>query len=227
MAMCLWCQRSSLRTIAAITHEVVIRRIRRHLKLAAVPLPIAPPILAKQRSIGLPKPTTRGRLVGHVHAAASPLPVRRAPILRRLESTRGWRGALRSVLWCCAKERMAAKVRTPAGRALYARRKVTVEPVCGQIKEARGFRRFLLRGLATSRGEWCLVCVTQILMLGQPRSTLTLLVVLYTPRSTLKVLWHRVNSIPDGKLGLIAASVLLSTSAPRQYFYRRSPLVAV
>jgi hypothetical protein len=46
-----------------------------------------------------------------------------------------------------AQERMAAKVRTSQGRALYARRKVIVEPVFGQIKEARGFRRFLLRGL--------------------------------------------------------------------------------
>jgi hypothetical protein len=59
-----------------------------------------------------------------------------------------------------AQERMAAKVRTPAGRALYARRKVIVEPVFGQIKEARGFRRFLLRGLRKIRGEWCLVCLT-------------------------------------------------------------------
>ncbi len=59
-----------------------------------------------------------------------------------------------------AKERMAAKVRTPEGRALYARRKVIVEPVFWQIKEARGFRRFLLRGLKKIRGEWCLVCLT-------------------------------------------------------------------
>ena len=59
-----------------------------------------------------------------------------------------------------AKERMAAKVRTPEGRALYARRKVIAEPVFGQIKEARGFRRFLLRGLKKIRGEWCLVCLT-------------------------------------------------------------------
>jgi hypothetical protein len=44
-----------------------------------------------------------------------------------------------------AKERMAAKVQTPEGRALYARGKVIVEPVFAQIKEARGFRRFLLR----------------------------------------------------------------------------------
>jgi Transposase DDE domain len=54
---------------------------------------------------------------------------------------------------------MAAKVRTPDGKALYARRKVIVEPVFGQIKEARGFRRFLLRGLPKIRGEWCLVCL--------------------------------------------------------------------
>src|SRR5215813_1646400 len=63
-----------------------------------------------------------------------------------------------------AKERMAAKVRSPEGRALYARRTVIVEPVFGQIKEARGFRRFLLRGLDNIRGEWCLVCVTHNLL---------------------------------------------------------------
>ena len=58
-----------------------------------------------------------------------------------------------------AQERMAAKVQSPAGQALSSRRKVIVEPVCGQIKEARGFRRFLLRGLDKVRGEWRLVCV--------------------------------------------------------------------
>jgi hypothetical protein len=63
-----------------------------------------------------------------------------------------------------AKERMAAKVRTPAGRALYARRKVIVEPGFGQSKAARGFRRFLLRGLDNIRGEWHLVCVTHNLL---------------------------------------------------------------
>jgi len=63
-----------------------------------------------------------------------------------------------------AQERMAAKVRTPQGRALYARRKVIVEPVFGQIKEGRGFRRFLLRGLAQIRGEWRLVCLTHNLL---------------------------------------------------------------
>jgi hypothetical protein len=64
-----------------------------------------------------------------------------------------------AALKATAKERMAAKVRSPAGQALYSRRKVIVEPVFGQIKEARGFRRFLLRGLAKVRGEWRLVCL--------------------------------------------------------------------
>jgi hypothetical protein len=62
------------------------------------------------------------------------------------------------------QELMAAKVRTPAGKALYARRKVMVEPVFGQIKEARGFRRCLLRGLERIRGEWRLVCLTHNLL---------------------------------------------------------------
>jgi hypothetical protein len=63
-----------------------------------------------------------------------------------------------------AKEHMAAKVRTPAGKALYARRKVIVEPGFGQSKEDRGFRRFLLRGLQKIRGEWFLVCLTHNLL---------------------------------------------------------------
>jgi hypothetical protein len=67
-------------------------------------------------------------------------------------------------LLATAQERMAAKVRTPEGRAVYARRKVIVKPVFGQIKEGRGFRRFLLRGLDNIRGEWRLVCVTHNLL---------------------------------------------------------------
>jgi len=63
-----------------------------------------------------------------------------------------------------AQERMAAKVRTPAGRAVYARRKVIVEPVFGQSKEVRGFRRFVLRGLQKIRGAWSLVCLTHNLL---------------------------------------------------------------
>jgi transposase len=63
-----------------------------------------------------------------------------------------------------AKEKMQAKLKTAEGRAVYARRKAIVEPVFGQIKEARGFRRFLLRGLKKIRGEWRLVCLTHNLL---------------------------------------------------------------
>ncbi len=56
------------------------------------------------------------------------------------------------------RERMARKLRTKKGRAEYRRRKAIVEPVFGQIKEARGFRRFHLRGRASVTGEWHLVC---------------------------------------------------------------------
>jgi transposase len=63
-----------------------------------------------------------------------------------------------------AKEQMTAKLRTAEGRALYARRKVIVEPVFGQIKGARGFRRFLLRGLEKITGEWNLLCLTHNLL---------------------------------------------------------------
>ena len=63
-----------------------------------------------------------------------------------------------------AKERMQAKLRTERGRAVYGLRKGVVEPVFGQIKGARGFRRFLLRGLEKVRGEWCLVCLTHNLL---------------------------------------------------------------
>jgi hypothetical protein len=59
---------------------------------------------------------------------------------------------------------MAAKVQTPEGKALYARRKGIVEPVFGQSKDARGFRRCLLRGLVTIRGAWRLVCLTPNLL---------------------------------------------------------------
>ena len=62
------------------------------------------------------------------------------------------------------KGAMAAKLATPHGRALYARRKVIAEPPFGQIKSARGFRRFSLRGLAKVRPEWSFVCLTHNLL---------------------------------------------------------------
>lgn len=62
------------------------------------------------------------------------------------------------------KQAMQHKLRTAAGRAIYKRRKVIVEPVFGQIKEQRGFRRFSLRGLEKARAEWKLVCATANLL---------------------------------------------------------------
>ena len=61
-------------------------------------------------------------------------------------------------------ERMKRKLKTKAGRAIYARRKTIVEPVFGQIKQAQGFRQFLLRGVEKVRGEWALVCTTHNLL---------------------------------------------------------------
>ena len=54
-------------------------------------------------------------------------------------------------------KRMKAKLETETGRALYARRKQTVEPVFGIIKQCMGFRQFLLRGVEKVSGEWQLV----------------------------------------------------------------------
>lgn len=63
-----------------------------------------------------------------------------------------------------AKQRMAEKCATEEGRAIYARRKVVVEPPYGHIKEARGFRRFMLRGMKSVRAEWALICASHNLL---------------------------------------------------------------
>jgi transposase len=56
--------------------------------------------------------------------------------------------------------KMKRKLQTKVGKAVYAARKTIVEPVFGQIKQARGFRQFLLRGFEKVAGEWALVCLT-------------------------------------------------------------------
>jgi len=58
------------------------------------------------------------------------------------------------------KQQMEEKLRTAAGRAVYKMRKAIVEPVFGQIKEVRGFRRFSFRGREKVRAEWRLICLT-------------------------------------------------------------------
>ena len=56
------------------------------------------------------------------------------------------------------RDRMRRKLQTRRGRQRYARRMETVEPVFGQIKQGRGFRQVLLRGLEKVQGEWSLIC---------------------------------------------------------------------
>jgi transposase len=71
-----------------------------------------------------------------------PLPMHRGPLPKAM-TIKAW---------------MAYRLGTPDGSATYRRRKAIVEPVFGQIKEARRFRRFSLRGTLKVRGEWAFVC---------------------------------------------------------------------
>ena len=58
-----------------------------------------------------------------------------------------------------ALDTMKHRMKTKEGKALYAKRKSTVETVFGIIKHVLGFRQFLLRGLDSVQGEWALVCI--------------------------------------------------------------------
>jgi hypothetical protein len=58
-----------------------------------------------------------------------------------------------------AADTMKHRLKTQAGKAVYAKRKRAIEPVFGVIKSVMGFRRFLLRGLEAVKGEWNLVCI--------------------------------------------------------------------
>ena len=70
--------------------------------------------------------------------------------------TRAWKSPVAAA--------MRETLGTAAGRATYALRKSIVEPVFGQIKEARRFRRFALRGVSKVRSEWRLICLTHNLL---------------------------------------------------------------
>jgi transposase len=59
---------------------------------------------------------------------------------------------------------MRARLETPAGRAAYARRKATVEPVFGQVRACRGFHQFSFRGLFKNRCEWLFVALAHNLL---------------------------------------------------------------
>jgi transposase len=63
-----------------------------------------------------------------------------------------------------AKQRMARKLRTKKGRAMYAKRKGMIEPIFGQLKQVLGFRQLSLRGLASMRGEWRLMATVHNLL---------------------------------------------------------------
>lgn len=62
----------------------------------------------------------------------------------------------RNLSW---RERMARRLRTLRGQHVYRSRMTTTEPVFGQLKQALGFRQFLLRGLGKVQGEWALLCI--------------------------------------------------------------------
>ena len=55
-------------------------------------------------------------------------------------------------------DRMRRKLKTKKGKKCYGLRKELPEPVFGQIKQARGFRQFLLRGMEKVSGEWKFIC---------------------------------------------------------------------
>jgi len=63
-----------------------------------------------------------------------------------------------------AKRRMARKSRTKAGRLMYAKRKGTIEPIFGRLKQVLGLRQFSMRGLASMRGEWRLMATVHNLL---------------------------------------------------------------
>ena len=56
-------------------------------------------------------------------------------------------------------EKMQHRLKTEEGKEFYGKRKSTVEPVFGIIKEIMGFRHFMLRGFEAVKGEWTLVCI--------------------------------------------------------------------
>lgn len=63
-----------------------------------------------------------------------------------------------------AKQRMEYKLKTEAGNKIYAKRKTIIEPIFGQIKDARRIRTFLMRGILAAKGEWNLICATHNLL---------------------------------------------------------------
>jgi len=110
------------------------------------------------------------------------------------------------------KARMARKLRSKAGSRVYPQRKVIVEAVNSQIKEARGLRRFLLRGLEKAESEWCLIAAPHSLLMlfrykRSQQQRLALVAVMATRADLLGSSEHRVTSSRRGHFGLATAFV--------------------
>lgn len=99
--------------------------------------------------------------VGHAHGKGI-RPLIPPGKTKHTDPTPAARGRIPTCL--SVKERMERLLRTVKGKKAYGKRKQTVEPVFGQIKDVRGFRQFLLRGLDNVRGEWQLICLTHNLL---------------------------------------------------------------
>ena len=112
------------------------------------------------------------------------------------------------------RDRMRRKLQTKRGRQRYALRMETVEPVFGQIKQGRGFRQFLLRGLEKVNGEWSLICTGHNLLK------------LFRFRTGLPGKWGRTGPAPTGGSPSPLASVKSSLNLPPFTNLRRPPMAA-
>src|ERR1700757_2589405 len=115
--------------------------------------------------------------------AADPGRRRPMPVTVRRTISPGWNSATSMPMWRPAGpesekiapptrlEAMRAKIKAGGHASPYRLRKQLPEPVFGQIKQARGFRQFLLRGFEKVRAEWAIVCTAHnLLKLAQRRS---------------------------------------------------------
>jgi len=110
--------------------------------------------------------------------------------------------------------RLAQRMSTPAGQALYAARARIVEPVFGQFKHSRGFRRLLLRGRTGASAEWSLMCIAH--NLGKWVQALRAGPVRLRPQGEL------ARSAPQALLAALAvryARLVLKTLRPLRYCY--------
>ena len=111
------------------------------------------------------------------------------------------------------RDRMRRKLQTKRGRQRYALRMQTVEPVFGQIKQGRGFRQFLLRGLEKVSGEWSLICT------GHNLLKLFRCGVDLSGRAPLNRSVHRITDFTE------SVNTVLSEKRPWSEWLRSAPMV--